>query len=187
MSVAHGLEESCILGKTWLDPFFLFRTMKRILQQACWDKRSQDTMHLWQYLMPFHSQMSKYVATVFCRLKISCTPCMLVFFVFNFTLVTLPTSFFSMIHLQNIVLRRLLSGKMNTKLAAGRWSSPLSVLTRLQMVNFSFSLCLPHFPQFFMGQSLWHPSMTASGFASSFAVQPFDHTAILATQWCPCG
>lgn len=37
--------------------------MKRILQQACWDKRSQDTMHPWQYLMPFHSQMNRCVVT----------------------------------------------------------------------------------------------------------------------------
>lgn len=48
-----------LLGQDLTRSFFLFRTMKRILQQACWDRRSQDTMHLWQYLMPFHSQMSK--------------------------------------------------------------------------------------------------------------------------------
>lgn len=59
-----------------------------------------------------------------------------------------------MIHLQSIVLRRLLNGKMNTKLATGTGSSPLSVLILLQMVKFSFFLCLPHFPQFFMGHSL---------------------------------
>lgn len=96
-----------------------------------------------------------------------------------------------MIHLQSIVLRRLLNGKMNTKLATGTGSSPLSVLILLQMVKFSFFLCLPHFPQFFMGHSLWHPSMTASGFTSSFAVQPFDHTAtcypVMSLWLIPCG
>lgn len=82
-----------------------------------------------------------------------------------------------MIHLQSIVHRRLLSGKMNTNNVAFRWSSLLSVWTLLQMVNYSFSLCLPHFPQF-SWVTLWHPSMMTSGFTYSFTVQPFDHNAI---------
>lgn len=82
-----------------------------------------------------------------------------------------------MIPLQSIVHRRLLIEKMNTNPVADTWSSLLSVWTLLQMVNYSFSLWFPCVPEFFMGHTLWHPSMTTSGFTYSFTVQPFDHNA----------
>lgn len=86
--------------------------------------------------------------------------------------------------LQSIVHRRLLSGKMNTKPGADRWSSPLSVLTPLQMVNFAifclhytFLIAPPHRP---LSQCtfLWPPSDYQWFHTLRFAVQPFDHNAI---------
>lgn len=76
-----------------------------------------------------------------------------------------PSLFCSMTHLQNIVRRRLQSGKMNTKPGADRWSSHLSVSILLQMVNcaiFCFHYIFPiSFP--FSWFTFVTP-MTANGF-----------------------
>ena len=100
---------------------------------------------------------------------------------FRNTLTLYTTSVFSSTtRLQNIVHRRLQSGKMNTKPGADRWSSLLSVSTPLQTVNLAI-FCLHYsFPipsPFSRFTFLW-PPWQQWFHAHGFAVEPFDHNAI---------